>query len=570
MAYFLKKSNNRKGTYLQIYESHYDSERKQTVHSSVKAIGYVHELIEKGISDPVTFYKDEVTKMNDERKANKSLKAIQKISDVSPLKNVGYFLPKAVLNSLNVKEIFKILQITQDFRFNMYDALCALVFSRFVNPCSKRRTFETIIPTLYENPDISYDQLLSFCEYLGYNYEKIVEMFTVACNDKYGNNTEETYFDCTNFYFEIDREDDFRRKGPSKENRKDPIVGLGLLLDANQIPIGMKMYPGNESEKPVLREIVASLKRKGNITGKTIHVADKGLNCSENIVNAILNHDGYIFSKSVKQLPQTEIDWIFNPNIEWTGVFDDNGNLKYKYIECIDDYPYDIKLPDGSKKKVNLKEKRIVTFNPSLAEKQQYEIKKLVEKAKGLTYARAKKSECGESGKYMVFKSTNNGVTTDEKVSVELNVDAIMNDLSLAGYNMIVTSELKMPAKRVYSTYHNLWRIEESFKIMKSDLDARPVYLQNEDRIKGHFMICYIAVLLERLLQFKTLNNEFGSTEIIEFIRDFQITKATETRYINNARKSKLIQHLEKELKIPLTNLYLNNTQIQKMLNIKL
>jgi len=119
-----------------------------------------------------------------------------------------------------------------------------------------------------------------------------------------------SYFDCTNFYFEIDREDDFRKKGPSKENQKSPIVGLGLLLDSNQNPIGMKMYPGNESEKPIIRDVISHLKKQNNITGKTIHVADKGLNCAENIAFSKTNGDGYLFSKSVKGLSEKEKVWV--------------------------------------------------------------------------------------------------------------------------------------------------------------------------------------------------------------------------------------------------------------------
>ncbi len=129
----------------------------------------------------------------------------------------------------------------------------------------------------------SYDQMMDGLSYLGSNYEKFVEIFTANTSKEYKIDTSKTYFDCTNFYFEIDREDMFRRKGPSKENKRCPIVGLGLLLDNNQIPIGMKLFPGNASEKPILPSIINSLKNKNNIKGRTIHVADKGLNCAQNI-----------------------------------------------------------------------------------------------------------------------------------------------------------------------------------------------------------------------------------------------------------------------------------------------
>ena len=148
---------------------------------------------------------------------------------------------------------------------------------------------------------------------------------------KYPFDTAHSYFDCTNFYFEIDKEDDFRLKGSSKENKKEPIVGMGLLLDANQIPVGMKMYSGNESEKPVIRDIIDDLKQRSHISGRTIRVADKGLNCFENILHALKSGDGYIFSKSVKMLPETEKTWALLKN-DYVAVKNKKGEVIY-YIK---------------------------------------------------------------------------------------------------------------------------------------------------------------------------------------------------------------------------------------------
>lgn len=196
------------------------------------------------------------------------------------------------------------------------------------------------------------------------------------------------------------------------KNKKEPIVGLGLLLDANQIPIGMKLYPGNESEKPVLRTVIDDLKQRNHISGRTIQVADKGLNCCANILHA-------------------------------------------------------------------------------------------------LKACQAKRSEYGNSAKYVSFvPADKTGQKTDGTVKAELNEKAIDNARRLAGYNMIVTSELHMPASDIYAAYHNLWRIEESFRIMKSQLDARPVYLQKEETITGHFLICYLAVLLNENIK-KVLGHRF-------------------------------------------------------------
>lgn len=142
------------------------------------------------------------------------------------------------------------MQTATDFRFNVFDMLSALIYARGVHPCSKSRTYDEVIPKLFGKYDFSLDQLYSGLEYIGSEYEKIIEIYNHQIELTYKFDTSHTYFDCTNFYFEIDREDDFRHKGPSKENKTEPIVGMGLLLDAHQIPIGMKMYPGNESENP--------------------------------------------------------------------------------------------------------------------------------------------------------------------------------------------------------------------------------------------------------------------------------------------------------------------------------
>ena len=397
---------------------------------------------------------------------------------------------------------------------------------------------------------------------MGNDYGKFIEIFNEQMKKVYNINTSKTYFDCTNFYFEIDREDDFRRKGPSKENRKDPIVSLGLLLDANQIPIGMKLFPGNESEKPILRDVIQGLKKKNQIAGKTIHVADKGLNCTQNIAFSKENGDGYLFSKSVKTLPEKEKKWVLLDNEDWKEIKNDEGALLYKYKSCIDKFPYRIEI-GGKKKTIYFTEKRVVTYNPKLASKKRYEINRQVEKAKKLCYSQAKRSEYGDLGKYVNFTDENG-----EKAKATINEDIIKKELELAGYNLLITSETDMKSIDIYNTYHNLWRIEESFRIMKSDLDARPVFLQKENSIKGHFLICYLTVLLERIFQFKVLDNKYSTQEIIKFVKSFKAVKG-ESKYINVTASSKFIKEFEQMTKLPLTNYYLTERQIKQIFNYK-
>ena len=568
MAYFLKKTNNKKGTYLQIYESYYNPERKTGAHRSYKPIGYVHELQAKGIEDPISFYKEEVQKLNQEFQKRKQAEKVRQISEESPEKLLGYFPLKNLCDSFGCKKYIDLMQTATGFRFNIFDMMSSLIYARVVHPCSKLKTYIEILPKLFEAYDFSLDQLYSGLGYIGSEYEKIIEIFNHQVALKYPFDTAHSYFDCTNFYFEIDKEDDFRLKGSSKENKKEPIVGMGLLLDANQIPVGMKMYSGNESEKPVIRDIIDDLKQRSHISGRTIRVADKGLNCFENILHALKSGDGYIFSKSVKMLPETEKTWALLKN-DYVAVKNKKGEVIYYIKDCVDDFTYNYTDKDGHRKTLKLTEKRIVTFHPKLAEKQKHEINRQVEKAKRLRACEAKKSEYGDSAKYVTFFSADRkGEKTTGKVKVEINENAIENAKKLTGYNMIVTSEIRMSASAIYAAYHNLWRIEESFRIMKSQLDARPIFMQKQETITGHFLVCYLSVLLTRLFQFHILKDEYGTEEIFDFIRDFRIAKISDRKYINLTRSSSFTKDLTARTGLPLTSYFLGNEYIKNRLRL--
>ncbi|MDR3185282.1 MAG: IS1634 family transposase, partial [Christensenellaceae bacterium] len=554
MAYFLKKSKQNGKLYLAICESFYEPEKKATAHKCYKSLGNTDSLIKNGISDPIAHFQKEVDKLNSERRLAK----VEQVSNESPLQYLGYFPFVAILEKLNVKKYIDFFKLTTDFQFDLFELLSSLIYARIIYPCSKHKTFHEVINRMCTPYDYSYDQLLNGLSFLGNTYEKIIEIFTRALKNKYGINTEKTYFDCINFYFEIDKEDDFRIEGPSKENRKDPIVGMGLLLDSNQMPIGMKLYPGNESEKPILRDVIQLLKMQNNITGETVHVADEGPNCAQNIVFSKENGDGYLFSKSVKGLSEKEKVWVLKTD-DWLTMKSNKGAVLYYYKSCIDEFPYTI-VHEGKNVNINFTEKRLLTLNPELRKKQIFEINKQVEKAKNLTCSLAKKEEYGDSAKYVCFTDTDG-----KKARDSINQDAIDKDKKFAGYNLLVTSEIKMTDSEIYSVYHNLWRIEESFRIMKSDMDARPVFLQKESTIKGHFLICYLTVLLERILQFKTLGKKYSSCEILSFMRNFVVLK-TGSQYINTAIASDILTDMSNIFSLPATNYYLSKKQVNSFL----
>ena len=568
MSYFLKQTKTKKGTYLQIYEGFYDKEKKNSTQRSFQALGYLNDFIEQGIEDPISHFRAIADKMTNEERLNKQQEKIEEISQNSPEKNLGYFILNAIQNQKNLERDLKFVQSGWGCNFSIFKLISNLIYARFIDPQSKQKTLLEVFPKIFNSLKISLDQMYDGVFALGKNYQKIIDIYNENFKKIIKRDTSKTYFDCTNFYFEIDEQDDFRRKGPSKENKPNPLVGLGLLLDKNLIPLGMKIYPGNKSEKPIIREVITELKNSNSIKGKTIQVADKGLNCGENIVQCLSNGDGYIFSKSVKGVKGDELKDLLDLS-KYEKVFDKNGEIKYFIREYIVEKTYSTSPANGEIKTIKVNEKRVVSYNPKLAKKKQLEINKLRAKAEFLTSCSAKKDKYGEAGKYVNFIAVDIDGNENGKVKTEINEKAILRDLSVAGFNMLITSEINADSQEIYATYHNLWRIEESFKIMKSYLDARPVYVRKEESIKGHFLICYLSVFLLRILQFNVFKNEFSTEEIVDFIKNFRVVEITRSKFINVSTRDSVIEQISENTKLPILNSYLSDLQIGRILGYK-
>ena len=572
MRYFVKKSTpSKKGLYLQIYKTNYVP-GKGNQNKSYKVIGYASDLIASGIPDPVAYAQNLVDELNSNLPNRKEMK----IGDISSSKNLGYFLIKSMIDYLDFDYILKLMSSNMKFHFNLSDFVRSMIYAQIVNPGSKHKAFEKVMPNIYGTESFSYDQILDTINYIGNDYQKFVELLNICIQKKWKRNTSNAYFDCTNYYFEIDLPKEDRQFGPSKEERHLPIIGQALLLDEDQIPIGMSLYPGNESEKPKIRESIENLKQRFDIDSRIVQVADKGLNCARNIYAASKEaNDGYIFSKSVhgKNLSKQEKQWVLleNENNIWNEVKDSNGKLVYKYKECIDTFKYKFTNEEGKCVEFDVKEKRVVSYNPSLARKQKAQIQKQIDKAISISSLKqASKEEYGDSIKYVNFTSIDKEGEVVKSIP-SLNQEKIDEDLSFAGYNLLVTSEINKSAQDIYNTYHGLWRIEESFRVMKTYLEARPVYLQNKESIYGHFTICYMALTILRLIELKVFNDELPIGQIIEFIRNYNITETLEGSFINNATKSNTLSIIQKRYGLSkLDNIQLRKKDVENILTSEL
>lgn len=556
MAYYLRKENKKKGTYLQMYESHWDKEKKQPRSKSVMAFGYVHELISDEIPDPVAYYTDFVAEKNKERAAAFTEETRPR-AFVAPVEyNLGQFLLYTLLEELNVKEVIDILAAQMRFQFRIYDMIAQLIFSRIIYPCSKSKTVSSVFPHLYNSSSISEDQVYDGLSFIGGSYKKYIELFNHCYEQHYQRDFSNVFFDCTNYYFEIDLPYEDKQKGPSKENRHDPIIGQALLLDADLVPVAMQMYPGNESEKPYIRKVIEEMKSRYKVSGKTVQVADKGLNCARNIYAAVKEaNDGYIFSKSIhgRNLSEKEKKWLLLENEQniWKDYRDKDGNLLYRLKSCVDSFSYQFKEVDPETgrdvvKTFSVKEKRIVSYNPALAKKQKAEIQKMADKAANYaTYKAMTREDLGDSAKYVkITNKDKNG----KKITPVIGIDKekVNEDLKYAGYNLMVTSELDMEPLQIYQIYHSLWKIEESFRITKSYLDARPIYVHKKETIYGHFLICYLSLFLLRVLEIKVFKNQINSYDLIDFIRDFRVVNKGDGSYINISRNQTVNEKVKK------------------------
>lgn len=542
MSYFVKVSSKPKGRYYQIYDSSWDAAKGYRVSKCVESLGYEHQLIEKGIKDPLSHYQERCRKMNEERNCSKRNRRKERISSENRKFNIGSSLVYGFFRTINLDNILKLAALPFGHSYPIDRIFLDMVACRIVSPQSKLRSYDEVLPTIYGSHGYSLDNVYQTLDDFGSDYRRIIEDINHCLAYRYRADTSSVFFDCTNFYFEIDREDDIRRKGPSKENRKDPIIGMGLLLDRNCMPMGMKMYPGNQSEKPIQRELIEELKKSGNITGRTIVVADKGLNCARNIHQAIENGDGYIYSKSLLQSSSMDRSWIFldndaHPESAYRRTCDAKGDVVFKIKSVVDDYRYRYTVKDENGKAVTVefesREKRVVYYSKELHDKKAYELNRMKAKLNDLILSKAKKEEYGVYGSYVSITSES------DDLSVSINQEKFDLELECAGYNMIVTSECAEDDGRIYDVYHSLWRIEQTFRIMKTDLEARPVYLQKENRIYGHFLVCYLAVVAIRFLQFVVFRDrKVKSEDIIRYVRETEVIRIDEGNYLNVSKKT--------------------------------
>lgn len=456
------------------------------------------------------------------------------------LKNMGFLFLQSVYNSLGISQILNQIKFDSKIEYDLNGLVKMLVFGRILDPQSKKKTFENRNRYLF--PVVSSEEIKEVyrcLDVLSANSKKIQNrMNTKIKKSSIGRVTNLTYYDVTNYYFETMYGDDdiyeldedneivkddkgkpiivkkgFRKKGVSKENSKGPIVQMGLFIDNNGIPVSHKLFPGNTQDKTTFKNVLENDVDEMDL-GKIIVVADNGMNTQENKYLIVDKENGYIVSKSVKKSWTKIGPWALDEN-DYTEIRNSTGEVVFKYKSRINEIELTYKNPDGTKSTKKVKEKEIIYWSKKHYEREVQQNKKFIEYLESCKEnpdkLKDKQRKSQEFIKTVDVDPKTGEIINPQKVIVFLD-EKLKKYKETMGFYSIVTSEIDEDDKEIINRYHGLSRIEDSFRIIKSDLEGRPIYVWTEEHIKAHFLICFIALTIIRIIQYKILKYENKST----------------------------------------------------------
>ena len=607
---YLKKTLNRQGRYFLSYVQGYRDETGKVKQKTIENIGFLDDL-EKQYNNPIEHFKNLIKEKNNEQIKEYTIKNLNTkiIDDDSHSKNLGYVILKKVYDELNISSILKEKQSSLNIKYSLNDIMKLLVFSRILYPSSKNETFNSK-DIFFEKFDFSLKDLYRSLDHFESMKDEIVKSIWHNTKDSYKRDTSISYYDTTNYYFEISYNDEdlidengnilekgSRKKGPSKEHRKTPIIGMGLLMDKNGIPLSYDLFPGNESEKLMMRPTLKKTKKQFGIQ-RTIIVADRGQNTSDNTIfiagkndDKHTNHDGYVYGQSIIGADKEFKTWALNQDAFINDfIYDDEGN-KVTFKEAIKDengnilryedkpvifkhksrvYAKKVQIKKDNKRNVNylIYQKQMIYYSRKYAERQKHERELAVKKAEDLIknpgkYTQATSYGCTKYINNIRFDEETGEVPKGLELSLKLN--KIKEEEKYDGYYSIVTSEKDLSDKEIRDIYKGLWKIEESFKITKSDLETRPVYVWTKEHIEAHFLTCFISLIILRLIEYKT-NRKYSTSSIIDSLKKYNSNNLEHDIYLQNFI-NETIKDLSKIYNIDLSRKYLTLSEIKKILN---
>ena len=472
----------------------YRDERGKSKQRIVKKYGNLDELeaIDPGILDKL---RQEAKEM-DLNEVTVELSLKQRNGTNGPDLNYGYFFLEALYEQLQVPAFFKNLSSQRKNEVDLNELLKLLVFSRILDPASKKATWENqsnfFQPFRIEKNSV-YRGLSSMSEIK----EDLQAFLHKQVSASYSRDCSLVFYDVTNYYFEIDEEDDVKKVGMSKQKQTTPIIQMGLFIDSNGLPICYKLFPGNTADTSTLIPIVNEMKLRYSL-GRVILTADKGLNSGKNLAYLVKRGDGYIVSQKIRGTGKAFINQV----LEEEG-YEYNKSRTFK----VKSFLRDRFVKDESGETVELNEKVVCFWSKDYDDREKHKREDLEKKLNTYLNDPSKYNASNRFGlkKYLTLTHVNEETGVIEKIKPHLEFDQkkYAQDQELDGYYVIISSEVELSNDAIIEKYRGLWKIEESFKVLKSDLEGRPVFVKRNDRVEGHFLICYMALLLSRILELR-------------------------------------------------------------------
>ena len=597
----LKKPNG--DIYLSIREK-YHVPKKGARERTVESIGYLSKLKEQ-YDDPIAYFtqyaKELTEKAKKERSFSISIDKNEKLEvGTDDTRNVGYGIIKTLYKELDLDKFWNWKTRGKKTKFSTDQIFRLLTFSRALNPGSKKYTLDNKDFFFEPFDGFSLDDLYNSLDIIADNQEELQQWIYEHSKKICERDMSVSYFDCTNYYFDISHPDvdeldnegnpvdkdgnpvpaKYRKRGPEKNHRPDPIVEMGLLMDRNGIPIAYDLFPGNESEKVHMRPIIRRVKKDFEDC-RVIYVADRGLNTSDNIYKINGDNkgdnnerDGYVYGQSVRGADDEFKKWVLGDGYRTDRITDEDGEeVTFRHKSRI--YPREIHVnvpksgsKKNSKKAIKIDQKQMAYYSEKYARKQRADREAMIARARDLIkhpkkYDRVTSKGSAAYVKNIAFDKSTGEIT--EGKSLELDIEKIREEEKYDGYYSIVTSELKMTDKEMREIYRGLAMIEASFKVTKTCFASRPVYVRTNKHIDAHFATCFLALVLIRLLENK-LEHSFPLPRILESLKKYNCTHIDSNNW-QFTYYDEIIEACGKAFDMKLDMKYRSQQEIQRLLH---
>lgn len=608
MKLTISKSKNT--THYYVTESYRKGQRVMT--RRIKKIGEYSQMLNDGIKDPLQFVKDEIKRLNEEKKKDKLeisqiIDFTEKLASVAveskgTLSNVGWYYLESLYDKFELNEVFD--NIKTRVHYDLVDIFKMLVIERILEPQSKRRTIENL--SKYLNAErYSLNDAYRCLDIINKQSDQIQKQLFLKTSEIIPINTSILYYDCTNFYFETEDEDDniydddgdiiqwgLRRYGASKEHRPNPIVQMGLFTEMNGIPISYCIHHGSMNEQlttiPLERRMIEEYK-----TSKFIYCSDGGLGSFDNRFYNTLNNREYVVTQSLKKTEKKELDLIFK-DLNWKTVDDDQpislnkfkaildkkfdgielSDEEQEYIKCETIYktfPMKRKIQakflkqfniDLSKNVLSMNETLFITFSAKYYLYQRQLLERQLETANCWLNRDPDSIRKGPNDIRRLIKTystTEEGELASEKLNI-IDENQVKKEKQFHGFYAVATS-LNTNVKAIMQINASRWKIEQSFRILKSEFDARPTFVWTENHIKAHFCICYVALLMYRILErqlhlLDKENNHFSCQQILGTLKAMNVKQSFNCYYEACYTGSKILNALEQVYNLGLNHKY--------------